>query len=92
MTDLAVHLPTLLRSSVGGRDSVVVDATTLREGLETLLARYPLLRFHLYDESGAFRTHVIVYYNGESVALMESLDVPLREGDELEVINAVSGG
>ena len=90
--DLVVHLPTLLRSSVGGRDSVVVDAGTLREGLETLLAQHPLLRFHLYDDRGRFRTHVIVYYNGESVALMESLDVPLREGDELEVINAVSGG
>ena len=90
--DLTVHLPTLLRPSVGGRDSVVVDAGTLREGLETLLAQHPLLRFHLYDDRGAFRTHVIVYYNGESVALMHSLDVPLREGDELEVINAVSGG
>ena len=90
--DLVVHLPTILRSSVGGRDSVVVDAATLREGLETLLARHPLLRFHLYDDRGAFRTHVIVYYHGESVALLDSLDIPLREGDELEVINAVSGG
>ena len=90
--DLTVHLPSLLRSSVGGRDSVVVDAATLREGLETLLVQHPLLRFHLYDDRGRFRTHVLVYYNGESVARMDSLDVPLREGDELEVINAVSGG
>ena len=90
--ELAVHLPTLLRPSVGGHDSVVVDAATLREALDTLLVQHPLLRFHLYDSSGALRTHVIVYYNGESVALMDSLDVPLREGDELEVINAVSGG
>ncbi len=90
--DLVVHLPTLLRPSVGGHDSVVVDAETLREGLDTLLVQHPLLRFHLYDDRGKFRTHVIVYYNGESVALMDSLDVPLREGDELEVINAVSGG
>ena len=90
--ELVVHLPTLLRPSVGGRDSVVVDAATLGEALDALLERHPLLRFHLYDDFGKLRTHVIVYYNGESVALMESLDVPLRAGDELEVINAVSGG
>jgi molybdopterin synthase sulfur carrier subunit len=90
--EIEVHLPTLLRSSVGGHDRVVVDAGTLREALGTLVAVHPLLRFHLYDESGAFRTHVVVYYNDDCVATLPSLDIPLQPGDELEVINAVSGG
>jgi adenylyltransferase/sulfurtransferase len=90
--EIEVHLPSLLRTSVGGTDHVAVAADTLREALATLVARHPLLRFHLYDEKGAFRTHVLMYYNGESVALLPSLDIPLRPGDELEVINAVSGG
>jgi molybdopterin converting factor small subunit len=89
---LQVHLPTLLRPSVGGDATVVVDAGTLREAIDTLLDHHPLLRYHLYDGKGALRTHVLLYYNGESVASMPSLDVPLRPGDELEVINAVSGG
>jgi len=90
--EIEVHLPTLLRPSVGGGDHVVVDAGTLGEALQRLVESYPLLRFHLYDETGAFRTHVLMYYNGDSVASLPSLDVPLRAGDELEVINAVSGG
>ena len=90
--EIEVHLPTLLRPSVGGGDHLVVEAATLREALATLVERHPLLRFHLYDETGAFRTHVLMYYNAESVASLPSLDIPLRAGDELEVINAVSGG
>ena len=90
--EIPVHLPSLLRPSVGGENHVAVDAETLGEALTVLVQRHPLLRFHLYDARGAFRTHVLMYYNGESVASLPTLDVPLRPGDELEVINAVSGG
>lgn len=87
-----VILPNLLRDSAGGETRLVVQGTTLREAMEALFERHPLLRTHLYDERGRMRQHVLVFYNGESIRWLESLDVPLREGDQLQVINAVSGG
>lgn len=90
--EVEVILPNLLRHSAGGETRLTIHGTTLREALDALFARFPTLKLHLYDEDGRLRTHVLVFYNGESIAWLETLEVPLREGDQLQVINAVSGG
>ena len=89
---LQINLPSLLRGSVGGRDELHSTGATLGEALEGLLADNPLLRIHLYDDRGKQRPHVLIYFNGENVSELEPLDVPLREGDQVTVIQAVSGG
>lgn len=89
---LQVHLPSLLRDSAGGRDEIHATGATLAEALDGLLTENPLLRIHLYDDRGRQRPHVLIYFNGESIRELESLDVPLREGDQVTVIQAVSGG
>ena len=90
--EVEVIVPNILRDSAGGETRLVVSGVTLREAMEALFDRHPTLRTHLYDERGRMRQHVLVFYNGESIRWLESLDVPLREGDQLQVINAVSGG
>ena len=90
--EVEVILPNLLRDSAGGETRLTVHGSTLREALEALFVKFPNLRVHLYDERGRMRQHVLVFYNGESIRWLETLDVPLREGDTLQVINAVSGG
>lgn len=91
-TNIEVHVPTLLRDCTGGRNSVTIKATTLAEALRCLRETYPLLRVHLYDESEQLRPHVLIFYNEESTRWLEHLDVPLRPGDRLEILQAVSGG
>ena len=90
--EIEVTLPNLLRSSLGGEDPVVVEGGTLAEALRDLRARHPLLRVHLFDEQERLRRHVLIYYNSENIAWLDSLDVPLRPGDQLHVLQAVSGG
>ena len=38
------------------------------------------------------RQHVLLFYNDESTRWLDTLDVPLRPGDRLEIVQAVSGG
>lgn len=90
--EMEVNLPALLRDSVGGRASLTVAGATLAEALLDLRERYPHLRVHLYDERGELRRHVLLFYNGESVKGLGALDAPLRPGDRLDVLQAVSGG
>ncbi len=87
-----VSVPTILRDCTGGRNPVTVEGTTLSEALCSLQETYPLLRVHLYDESGQLRPHVLIFYNEESTRWLERLDVPLKPGDRLEILQAVSGG
>ena len=89
---ILVTVPTILRDSTGGRDSVTIEARTLSEALDRLDEDYPLLRVHLYDETGRLRPHVLIFYNEESTRWLERLDMPLRPGDRLEILQAVSGG
>ena len=90
--EVEVILPNILRDSAGGETRLIVPGVTLRDAMEALFSRHPTLRVHLYDERGRMRQHVLVFYNGESIRWLDSLDVPLRPGDQLQVINAVSGG
>lgn len=89
---LEVTVPSLLADCVGGRSRFSLEAATLAEALERLRATYPLLRLHLFDEQERLRPHVVIFYNDESIAWLSSLEVSLRPGDRLHVVQAVSGG
>lgn len=90
--EIQVNVPSLLRDSVSGQRSLTISGTTLDEALQNLLDQYPLLRVHLYDEQGQLRQHVLIYYNSDNIAWLDSLDTPLRQGDQVHVLQAVSGG
>ena len=87
-----VTIPTLLADCVGGRTTFHLEASTLADALDRLRTLYPLLRMHLYEESGKLRQHVVIFYNGENTRWLDRLEMPLKPGDKIEVLQAVSGG
>ena len=89
---LEVTVPTLLESCTLGQATFMIQGATLQEALDRLLETYPLLRRHLYEETGRLRPHVLLFYNDASIALMECLELPIRPGDRLQIVQAVSGG
>lgn len=90
--EIEVTLPGLLRDSVDGPYPLRVAGTTLAEALADLLDRHPRLRVHLYDEQGQLRPHVLLYFNEDNIAWLDPLATPLRPGDRVHVLQAVSGG
>ncbi|NOU98949.1 MoaD/ThiS family protein [Paenibacillus planticolens] len=89
---IAVTIPSLLRDCTGGRVKFELEALTLQEALNQLLLSYPLLRVHLWTETGQVRKHVLLYYNDTNIAWLDDLEIPLQAGDRLTVFQAVSGG
>lgn len=89
---IEVRVPALLRSSTNEQTRFALDATTLADALSRLIEEYPLLRRHLYTEDGELRQHVLIFYNDDNIKWLEHLDVPLKAGDRLSVVQAVSGG
>lgn len=90
--EIEVSVPTLLRDAAGGQSEFHLEAATLAEALQQMRERYPLLRIHLYDEALRLRPHVLIFYNAQSIAWLDNLDMPLQPGDRLDVLQAVSGG
>ena len=87
-----VSIPSLLLGATGNEREVTVEGETLEGALRDLVERYPLLKVHLYEEDGAVRTHVHLFYNDQNTQWLESLEIPLEPGDTITVLQAVSGG
>ncbi len=89
---IEVTVPGLLADCVGGRRRVALEAATLAEALRRLLEEHPRLRPHLYDEAMRLRRHVLIFFNDDNVATIADREIPLKPGDRLLVLQAVSGG
>jgi molybdopterin converting factor small subunit len=85
-------LPAALRDCAGGRGEIAVQGATLRDVLDDLAVRLPLLERRLRDERGELRQHVLVFVDGVGVRGGLELDAPVHEGSEVFVAPAVSGG
>ena len=87
-------LPGPLHAYAGGREEVAVDAPAPRvsDALSALWAAHPALRDRVMTEDGRLRPHVNVFVGRDSVRYTGGLDTPLRDGAEVAILPAVSGG
>ena len=85
-----VQIPSLLQVSIGVAH-IAVDADTVAGALAQM-RRHPKLGPLIFDHDGGVRRHVLVFVNDTATKHLPSLDSPLREGDRISVVQAVSGG
>ncbi len=90
--EVSVRIPGLLARFTAGQRTLRVRAGTVGESVDRLLEAYPALSPHLLDGRGRFRPHVTLFHEGSEVAGLEAADAALAEGDEVVVLQAVSGG
>lgn len=80
------------RGFAGGAKEVTLQAATVREAMDALAAAHPPLRERLRDEHGRLRAHLALFVNDEDARLLGWEDAPLKDGDVIHVIPALSGG
>lgn len=84
-----VRVPSPLRSYTAGASRVSAEGGSLSEVMASLDARFGGIRFRIVDEQGRIRPHIRLYVNtGEAATLAE----PVRPGDTVHIICALSGG
>ena len=92
MARVTIQLPSVLAAIVEGRRQIEVEGDTVRQVLDALVATTPTLAVHLFDESGAFRPHVLCFHNETNTRWLEDLESETVDGDTITIIQAVSGG
>lgn len=85
---MKVLIPGALRSYTGAAQ-VEAGGDTLNALFGELDRRYPGLRFRVVDEQGLLRPNMRIFVNGLGV---RELAHPLREQDQVAVVQALSGG
>lgn len=86
---MQVLIPTPLRSYTHEQRLVEANGATLADVLVDLDRRYPGIRFRMINEQDRMRPHIRFFVNREQVF---DLARPLAEGDELFIVQALSGG
>lgn len=85
---MKVRIPSALRSYTE-RAETEASGATLAEVLMDLERQYNGIRFRMIDEQDRIRAHIRMFVNGVQV---RELDRPLQTGDELVIVQALSGG
>ncbi len=85
---MRVRIPTPLQSYTEGVE-VDADGGTVAELLADLDRRYPGIRHRMIDEQDGIRPHMRIFVNRERVVSIESV---LELGDEIQILQALSGG
>ncbi len=86
---MKVLIPSPLRSYTTERSWVEATGATLAAVLDDLERQFPGIRFRMIDEQERMRRHIRFFVNG---AQTFDLEAPLRESDELCIVQALSGG
>jgi molybdopterin converting factor small subunit len=85
---MKVLIPTPLRSYTHAAQ-VEAEGATLAALLADLDRRYAGIRFRMIDEQDRVRQHMRIFVNGEQVY---DLETPLAPQDEVQILQALSGG
>ena len=84
-----IFIPAPIRELTGGKVSVVVSASSLREAIESLEAKFPGVKDRLCEE-GKVRPNISVFVDGQISHL--KMREQLEENSEVNFVIAISGG
>ena len=83
-----------LRELAGNRSEVNVDGTasSLGDALSLLWRQCPSFRDRVVTERNEVRPHINIFVDGESIRYSGGFGTPVRDGAEIVILPALSGG
>ncbi|HEX5000774.1 MAG TPA: MoaD/ThiS family protein [Terriglobia bacterium] len=89
---LKVVIPAPLRKFTAGAEIVETEAGQIREVIDRLEERFPGIRNSICEPSGSLRRFINIYVDGEDIRFLSNTETPVRDGAEVAIVPAISGG
>ncbi len=93
MSKIKVTFSAALTSVTNGEKETITQASTLRETLVGLADKYGTkFTEKIFDQTGRPKKFINFYVNGKDTRFLSGLETQLKDGDEISILPAVSGG
>jgi molybdopterin synthase sulfur carrier subunit len=90
---MRVEFYSIYRPIVGGKSIEFENDLTLRQLLEMIVTRYPLLRSELLDQHGQLYPWIPLYINGRNPRLFaDGLDRPIGAAEVVSIFSPIASG
>ena len=86
-----VRLHQYFQDMAQGQEVVAAEGKNVKELIDDLEAKYPGMKEHLVDKRGRLQGFVEFFVNAE-IVYPESTAMPIKDGDEIEILMIVAGG
>jgi len=86
---MKIFIPNQLQAYTDGKREVQSHGSSLAEIFSDLDKQFPGIRFRSIDEQDRIRPHIKIFIAGE---LAPSLDSEVSDGQEVQIVGALSGG
>ncbi|HZV35730.1 MAG TPA: MoaD family protein [Verrucomicrobiae bacterium] len=87
-----IHIPTPLQKLCDNQGRLETSGETVGAALDEIYLHYPFMQDRITDANGEIRKSLNIYVNEENIRFLENLGTPLKEGDEVTILPAISGG
>ena len=86
-----VKLHPYFQDITGTGEIVHATGSTVMEIIDDLERQYPGMKEQLVDHRGRIQGYAEIFVNSEIVH-PQSTDMPVKEGDEIEILTIIAGG
>lgn len=86
-----IKLPTPLRRFTNQQKTLEVEAATVREALDGLMAQFPDTRKVLFTEAGELKSFMRIFVGDRDIESLQGLDTPLSADSSIAVFPPIAG-
>ena len=89
---IKVRIPTPLMKLTDNQSEVSAEGETISDIINNLESQFNGIRDRICEESGSPRRFINIYINEEDIRFLEGEKTTVKDGDEISIIPAISGG
>ncbi len=88
---VTIKVATYLQPYMGDKEILEVEGNTVRQCLHNLITQFPEIEKMLFDEKERLLNYISVFI-AEEVAYDDQMDIPVKDGDILNILYVIGGG
>lgn len=87
-----VRVPAVMKYYVDNQTEFSISARTVQELIDSVVQKYPSIKFHLLDSNGQLRRHFNIFVNSVHIRELNGVETLLQENDKVILMASAAGG